>query len=374
MDAPQPAHYIRRMNPTTSAWVVGIRPWKQWQITPFLTPRYGRLRYLRSAEALLKKPSLAGQTIIIWAAREPAGFADAVAAKGAKLVRMEDGFLRSVGLGSNHVGGSSLVVDETGIYFDPRTPSALESMLQNEPADAALLQRARLLRQQLVQHGLTKYNVGSSTPITINARPGQRRVLVPGQVENDASLRQGSPEVQHNLALLQRVRAAEPEAWIVYKPHPDTEAGTRPGQLADADVLRHADQIVREVTVTALFPQIDLVHTMTSLVGFEALLRGLPVHTWGLPFYAGWGLSTDHLSTPRRTQRLSLDALVAGVLIRYPLYRHPHSGEPCEVEALVDALRQQAPSPMQRQRSSWRRLARLTRGLLRSLSTVRHAR
>ena len=54
MDAPQPAHYIRRMNPTTSAWVVGIRPWKQWQITPFLTPRYGRLRYLRSAEALLK--------------------------------------------------------------------------------------------------------------------------------------------------------------------------------------------------------------------------------------------------------------------------------------------------------------------------------
>lgn len=374
MDVPRRAHYIGRMNPTTSAWVVGIRPWKQWQITPFLAPRYGRLRYLRSAEALLKKPVLAGHTVIIWAAREPAGFAATLAARGAKLVRMEDGFLRSVGLGSNHVGGHSLVVDEVGIYFDPRTPSALETMLQNEPADAALLQRASLLRQQLVQHGLSKYNVGSTTAITINARPGQRRVLVPGQVENDASLRHGSPELQGNLALLQRVRAAEPEAWIIYKPHPDTEAGTRPGQLDDTEVLRHANQIVRETAVTALFPQIDAVHTMTSLVGFEALLRGLAVHTWGLPFYAGWGLTTDHLSTPRRSQRLSLDALVAGVLIRYPLYRHPYRNEPCEVEALVECLSQQVPSPMPQQRSSWRRLARLTQGLLRSLIRVQHAR
>ena len=270
--------------------------------------------------------------------------------------------------------GHSLVVDEIGIYFDPRTPSALENSLQHTLPDAALLQRASLLRQQLVQHGLTKYNVGSTAAVTLNARPGQRRVLVPGQVENDASLRHGSPELQGNLALLQRVRAAEPAAWIVYKPHPDTEAGTRPGALRDEEVLRHADQIVREVVVTALFPQLDAVHTMTSLVGFEALLRGLPVHTWGLPFYAGWGLTTDHLSTPRRTQRLSLDALVAGVLIRYPLYRHPHRGLPCEVEALVESLSQQAPSPMCRQRSSWRRLARLTQGLLRSLTGALHAR
>jgi len=351
--------------------VIGIKPWKRWQITPFLAPRFGRLRYLWFANGVPRMLSLQGRPIVVWAAREPAGFGDAAARQGAKLVRIEDGFLRSVGLGSNHVGGCSLVVDELGIYFDPRTPSALENLLQDEPADAALLQRAAALRQQLVQHGLTKYNVGSRAPIVIAAPQGRQRLLVPGQVENDASLRLGSPDVRSNLELLQRVRAAHPQAWIVYKPHPDTEAGTRPGRLRDEQVLRYADQIVREVSVTALFPHIDAVHTMTSLVGFEALLRGVKVSTWGLPFYAGWGLTEDHLHTPRRTRRLSLDALVAGVLIRYPLYRHPLTGEACEVEVVAAQLAASGSSAMQRERSLLRRVAQLCTGLLRSLE-MRH--
>lgn len=347
--------------------VIGIKPWKRWQITPFLAPRYGQLHYLWSAAAVLRTPSLQGHRIVVWAAREPAGLADAAARKGTKVVRIEDGFLRSVGLGSNHVGGCSLVVDEIGIYFDPRTPSALEKLLQDEPADAALLQRAAALRQQLVQHGLTKYNVGSRAPLVIAARQGQQRLLVPGQVENDASLRLGSPAVRSNLELLQRVRAAHPQAWIIYKPHPDTEAGTRPGRLRDAQVLQYADQIVREASVTAVFPHIDAVHTMTSLVGFEALLRGVKVHTWGLPFYAGWGLTEDQLYTPRRTRRLALDELLAGVLIRYPLYLHPHTGQPCEVEVIAEHLAASGSVPMQRERSLLRRLAQQCRGLARSL-------
>ncbi len=355
------------MSPTL---VVGIKPWKRWQITPFLQADYAPLHYLPSAHAALRHPALAGRTIVIWAAREPAGFAEAIAQQGATLVRMEDGFIRSVGLGSNHVGGSSLVVDKTGIYFDPRTSSALETLLQDETPDTALLQRAALLRQQLVQHGLTKYNVGSRAPIVIAAQQGQARLLVPGQVENDASLRCGSPVVYGNLQLLQQVRAAHPKAWIVYKPHPDTEAGTRPGHVRDALVLRHADQIVRGVSVTALFPHIDAVHTMTSLVGFEALLRGVPVTCWGLPFYAGWGLTEDHLPAPRRSRRLTLDALVAGTLIHYPRYRHPHTGLLCEAEDLVQALSILGTANAGRQRSRLRRLLRQGLGLIRSWRTA----
>lgn len=355
------------MSPTL---VLGIKPWKRWQIDGLLAGRYGRLHYLPSMRALLRRSDLAGRRVLVWAAREPDGLAEALAERGASLLRMEDGFLRSVGLGSNHVGGCSLVVDEQGIYFDPRQPSALENLLQDSLRDPALDQRAARLRERLVQLGLTKYNVGTVQPVRVGGAPGQARLLVPGQVEDDASLRLGSPALRGNLELLRAVRAAHPEAWIVYKPHPDTEAGTRRGRLREAEVRRHADQIVRGVSVTDLFPQVDAVHTLTSLVGFEALLRGLPVTAWGQPFYAGWGLTADRLPLARRSRRLSLDQLVAGVLIRYPLYVHPDHGGPCEVEAAVEALAAHGRAAPERERSRLRRWARQGQGLLRSLRST----
>ena len=43
---------------------------------------------------------------------------------------------------------------------------------------------------------------------------------------------------------------------------------------------------------------VDEVHTLTSLTGFEALLRGIEVHAYGGPFYAGWGLTMIGLISP----------------------------------------------------------------------------
>lgn len=353
------------MNPSQTE-VVGIKPWKRWQIDRFLRESYGKLHYAASPEEALRKQARHGGSIVIWAAREPEGFAQAASRQHAPLIRIEDGFLRSVGLGSTHVGGASLVVDAEGIYFDPRTPSALEHLLQAGGFSDALLQRAASLRRFLVEHGLTKYNVGTQAQLSVGGAPGRRRVLVPGQVENDASIRFGAPEVRSNLQLLQQVRVAEPDAWIVYKPHPDTEAGTRPGRAADAEVLRYADQIARGVSATALFPQIDAVHTMTSLLGFEALLRGIPVTTWGLPFYAGWGLTQDRLELRRRNRRLNIDELVAGALILYPLYTDPQTGQPCEVEQVARQLASHGSAGAAVERWAAPRIARLCVGLYRS--------
>jgi capsular polysaccharide export protein len=59
---------------------------------------------------------------------------------------------------------------------------------------------------------------------------------------------------------------------------------------------------------------------MTSLAGFEGLLRGRRVVTYGMPFYAGWGLTADQYRSERRSRRLNLDELVAGCLLKYPRY------------------------------------------------------
>ena len=73
-----------------------------------------------------------------------------------------------------------------------------------------------------------------------------------------------------------------------------------------------------------LLSEVAEVHTMTSLTGFEALLRGLKVTTYGVPFYAGWGLTTDKATIPaRRNQCIDLDSLIYATLIAYPRYFDP---------------------------------------------------
>lgn len=240
------------------------------------------------------------------------------AATAGNLLRIEDGFLRSVGLGASFVRPLSWVIDRKGIYYDATAPSELEQMLQERAFDATLLRRAAALREAIVASGITKYNVGAGTW----RRPaGDRHViLVPGQVESDASIRYGAPGTRTNLALLRAVRERQPRAYIVYKPHPDVLAGHRGGLPGLTDERRWCDEIVTDVPIHQLFTEVDAVELLTSLAGFEALLRGKPVTCHGSPFYAGWGLTEDLQQHPRRTRRLTLDELVAGTLIEYPVY------------------------------------------------------
>ena len=144
-----------------------------------------------------------------------------------------------------------------------------------------------------------------------------------------------------NLELLRRARDLEPEAEIWWRPHPDVDAGHRKGAVADEDALAHADRIVREDSMADLLGQVDALHVLTSLSGFEALLRGLEVTCHGTPFFAGWGLTRDMAAPPgRRRRTLSLDELVAGVLLLYPRYLDPVTGLPCPPEVLVQRMAQ----------------------------------
>lgn len=271
-----------------------------------------------------------------------------------QVIQVEDGFLRSVGFGNkihlrivqllNNVGiraarppsPLSWVVDHQGVYYDSTRPSALESWLATADPSIDQLERAAALRQRLVQEAITKYNL--SAPAWYRPSGLRRVVLVPGQVESDASIRFGAPGIRTNLELIQAVRNAEPDAYIIYKPHPDVVAGLRRSSVAESQALLVADLVLREASVQQLFAQVDAVHVLTSLAGFEALLRGIEVHVWGLPFYAGWGLTKDAHSCSRRGRKLSLDALVFGALIAYPRYVSRRSGWQITPEQAIDEL------------------------------------
>lgn len=237
-------------------------------------------------------------------------------------IRLEDGFLRSVGLGADLIRPISWVMDEQGIYYDATSPSSLEHILETAEFGDALLDRARALRQRILRAKLTKYNVGhASWQPGVDVRRGERPVvLVPGQVEGDDSIAFGSPAIRLNVDLLRTVRAERPDAWLVYKPHPDVVAGLRSRGSGEEDAGRYCDEVVTDAPMGEVLDRVDEVCTLTSLAGFEALLRGKRVTCFGQPFYAGWGVTCDRSTLHRRRRRLSIDELTAGALILYPTY------------------------------------------------------
>lgn len=303
--------------------------WKRPYVRMFFHGR--RLQFVATINNI---PS--GATLIVWGMR---GAAQDIP-DGLRVLRIEDGFIRSVGLGADLIRPVSWVIDDLGIYFDATRPSRLENILAETVFDDISLQRAVALRQKIVVSGLTKYNVGAGG---WQRPPNNRRViLVPGQVETDASITYGAPEdvcpIRRNMNLLRAVREANPDAWVVYKPHPDVLAGLRLKGIDEDAALQWCDEQVIDASMGDLLGMVDEVHVITSLAGFEALLRGRSVTCYGQPFYAGWGLTTDMAPIERRTRHLALDELVAGALIEYPKYVSRTSGELTTPERALDEL------------------------------------
>ena len=295
-----------------------------------------------------------GEAVAVWASRVPPDLEEATTGT---IVRIEDGFIRSPGLGALFAPAFSLIFDSSGVYYDPTRPSDLESVLAGTTFSPADLDRASALRERVIQLSVSKYAVADRRRPKLSSPPAQARVLVVGQVEDDASIRLGGGAVKTNLELLEAAREANPGAWIAYKPHPDVLKAGRKGHASQQEVLRFADAIWPNAPISAALDWAEAVHTISSLAGFEALLRMRRVVVYGRPFYAGWGLTEDRSdAAARRGVRLELNALVAATLIRYPRYMDPFTGARCEPERLLDRIEAGWRDPY-RGRPLWHRAA-----------------
>lgn len=347
------------------SFAVGVTQWKRATARAFLGGAGGPPVFLRRPGAAAEMAGKTSGRVVVWASRRTEDAEREAAAAGVPLGRLEDGFLRSVGLGAAFVGPLSLVLDDRGIYYDPSRPSDLEALLSGAEFDEPLVARAAALRRRLVAEKLTKYNVGGAARRVVPE--GRIGVLVTGQVEDDASILKGAGAIRTNRDLLAAVRARRPDAFIVYKPHPDVVAGYRSGGVPPADLRAFADAVAPDGSIAELYPQCAALETMTSLAGFEALLRGLAVTTHGQPFYAGWGLTEDLAPHPRRGRARTIDELVAAALILYPLYVDPVTKLPCGPETALDRLaaaRERAATPAGRRAADLRAVYARTRHAL----------
>ena len=322
-------------NQPTDIQAVGFSPWKRAFIDRFVFPGC-RVHFNNVSDI----PD--SDTVLCWGASR----AEDLRAKrsGASVITMEDGFVRSTGLGSDLKRPSSLVMDDIGIYYDATRPSQLENILNNIALSERQQSRAINLISMQINRSVTKYNVGESLAgeyeeaIAEARKSGREVILIPGQVSSDASLTYGSPEIRGNEGLIKAVRRDFPEAFLVYKPHPDVVAGNK-GDFDEQEVAaEQCDIVVTKARIDLLYPLVDKLCTLTSLAGFEGLMRGLAVRTYGIPFYSNWGLTEDIVKNDRRRRQLSLEELVYGVLVDYPTYVRWPEGRHTSVEAVIDGL------------------------------------
>ena len=264
---------------------------------------------------------------------------------------MEDGFIRSNGLGATLLAPLSVVIDRQGIYYDATRPSDLETLLVNcAPLSEQQQRRVEGLQELLLARQVSKYNVGQHAHLTLASSvksTKQEIILIVGQVEDDLSVQYCGSLITTNAALIRRVRADNPTAYLIYKPHPDVEAGLRIGKV-DQHILSLVDDVAHNIAIAQCLAVIDSVHTISSLTGFEALLRDKQVVCYGMPFYAGWGLTIDKdsetlpkstfLARRQRATPLTLEQLIHCVLIDYPLYRLPNGYGLAQVEQVIDYL------------------------------------
>jgi capsule polysaccharide export protein KpsC/LpsZ len=296
--------------------------------------------------------------VIAWATRlEPRHEAEC-ADHNIDLVRIEDGFIRSIGLGAGFSSAASLAVDTRGIYYDPGRPSDLETLLETAVLSDEDRAAGARIKKRIIVLRLSKYNLHPGETVKIDAR-GRKVILVPGQVTDDASVLNSMSQAidvrsagNANLQLLRQARARNPDAYLIYKAHPDVRSGLRKGQIAPDEARAFADLVVDDVDIAEIIGLCDGLETISSLAGFEALLRGKAVTVHGLPFYAGWGLTNDLAHSPRRTARRTIEEICYVAFVQYTQHVHPVTRRVCTIDDLLNALDDLRSSPLHRLRGA----------------------
>ena len=255
-------------------------------------------------------------------------------------IALEDGFLRSLALPGRDSPTCSLILDDVGLFYDAGNPSRLEDLLNSSGWESPLLmaEAERAIRAML-EGRLSKYNhAPHASPYQLSTPSNRTRILIIDQWEGDPKVAHGLADADTFRLMLEQACKAHPGAALFVKPHPLTLAGKKRGYLTALAAERGLRVIEHDFSAPSLLAQADEVYTVSSLMGFEALLQGKPVHCFGLPFYAGWGLTRDRQSCPRRTRRRGVTEIFAAAYILCSRYVNPVTGKACSVHDIIRLL------------------------------------
>ena len=256
-----------------------------------------------------------------------------------------DSFLRSIDTFVNDKAlplyrrGISFTIDDLTSYFDATRPSRLEKLLNDQTLVVSDEQKLRAGKciEKIVANHLTKYNHQPIFDPEIG-RKGVKKVLVVDQTYGDMSIAKGWGSEETFKEMLAAAVKENPDADIIVKTHPDTMTGNRGGYYTG---LKPHDNIYTQtepINPISLIKSVDKVYVCTTQFGFEALMCGKEVHVFGMPFYAGWGLTHDRQKCERRTNTRTLEEIFYIAYIIYSHYVNPDKKCRCEIEEAIDYL------------------------------------
>jgi len=256
---------------------------------------------------------------------------------GAKYLLAEYGLISSMHLPSEKKFDFSLILDDRGIFYDTTQGSMIENILCSDPDILAPRSRMRAagLMAYIRDNHITKYN--NSPDIILPARKKSKRILVVDQTAGDYSILLGQCD-KYSFQDMLAFALQQPDAEVVLKLHPETAVGAKPGNF-DPDQYHDSANLTvisHQCNIISLIKQVDEVYVMSSGVGFDALITGKPVRCFGVPFYAGWGLTTDMTPVMNKRRNLTVEALFAGIYFKYTMFFHPESRTECEMEDCLE--------------------------------------
>ena len=238
-----------------------------------------------------------------------------------RFLLLEDGFIRSIGLGVEGAKSFSIVKDDIGIYYDATAPSRLENILNSYDfkSDRDLMSLAKRAIEKIVEYKISKYN--SFKEIDLSVLDTQEdKILIIAQTNNDSSLRYGLAGRFTTKQMIDDAIRDNPYSKIYIKIHPDVICGKKESDIDIKDIPNSCIVLSDNINPIELLGYFSKIYTKTSGMGMEALLLNKEVYCYGMPFYAGWGVTIDRLKIERRKRKLSIDEIFAGAYILYSSY------------------------------------------------------
>lgn len=279
--------------------------------------------------------------VVSWGGRISAKVAEGVSRlRRLRHWYLEDGFLRSAGLGKTGSIPLSIVADDLGLAVDARRASRLETLIGEATAEQH--SAGAEIRDAIVRHRISKYNHLPHKSLNIQMTT-KRRVLLVDQVVGDVSVPRALGSAKSFKVMLRE--AAESGFQCLLRTHPDVMAGYRKGYLSEAADRAGFVLCGDPISVSSILDTVDEVWTVSSQLGFDALLRGIPVRCYAMPFYAGWGLTEDRQTlhskaaiSDRRSSSRTIEQIAYSAYCSYPMYRDPSTWKEIDMFRAIELI------------------------------------
>lgn len=265
---------------------------------------------------------------------------EAAKLKNQKPLRIEYGFISSFDIALKGSPQHSIIIcPDNKMYFDAFNETAMERDL-NDPLFILSndeLKRAKRCIEDIVKHKITKYNHAPKTIKEISPQNGRKKILLIDQRYGDASIKMGLAN-ESDFERMWEEAVSLKDHDIIVKLHPDAISGGKesclsrviPEQLPDNVYL-----IKEDANPYATLEHADKVFVCVSQMGFEALMAGKEVHSFGVAFYSGWGLTKDYKQPLRKRKKRTVEEIFHIYYIEYSRYYTPEIGS-CEVEDIIN--------------------------------------